>query len=74
MSYKYFIYSSEQLNLRKQIEEKAGKRFNVGHVFANGKKLPYTELSSSPKSRFSDAKIVAEGEATIMKYTLPEGK
>lgn len=71
---KYFIYSSEQLKFRKSIEEKLGKRFNVGHVIVDGVKKPFTELSSTSASRFSDAKIVAQGDPTLMRYTLPTGK
>lgn len=71
---KYFIYSSEQLKLRKSIEEKLGKRFTVGHVIADGVKKPFTELSSTSTSRFSDAKVVAQGDPTLMKYTLPGGR
>ena len=71
MAYKYFIYSSEQLKFRKEVEQKMGKRFRVGEVFVNGKKYPFTELSSSPMSRYSDFKVVAEGELGTMKYTMP---
>ena len=35
---------------------------------------PFTELSSKPTSRYSDVKIVAEGDPTTMRYTLPEGR
>ena len=70
---KYFIYSSEQLNLRKQVESKMGKKFRVGHVIVNGARKPFTELSSTPNSRYSDAIIVAKGDPTLMRYTLPEG-
>lgn len=71
---KYFIYSSEQLKFRKQMEEKMGKKFMVGHVIVDGVRKPFTEMASSPKSRYPDAKIVAEGDPTIMRYTLPEGR
>lgn len=71
---KYFMYSSEQLKFRKQIESKMGKKFKIGHVIVNGVKKPFTELSSSPKSRFTDAIIVAEGDPSIMRYTLPKGE
>lgn len=69
---KYFIFSHEQLRFRDKVESKMGKRFKPGHVIVNGVRKPFTELSTSPKSRFSDAIIVAEGDPTLMKYTLPE--
>ena len=70
---KYFIYSSEQLKLRKSVEAKMGKTFKCGTVIVNGTRKPFTELSTRPTSRFSDAIIVAQGDPTLMKYTLPEG-
>lgn len=71
MAYKYFLYSVEQMKFMKDMQKRMGKRYQVGVVFHKGKKLSFTELSSSANSRYSDAKVVAEGEATTMKYTLP---
>ena len=65
---KYFFYSAEQLKLRVQLEKRRGKTFNVGHVIVNGTRKPFTELSTK------DAKLVASGEISLMKYTLPEAK
>ena len=71
---KYFLYSSEQLKLRKSLELRMGKKFKVGYVIVNGVKKPFTELSLNPNSRFSDAIVVAEGDPNKMKYTLPMGE
>ena len=73
MSYKYFLYSSQQMEFRKKMENKLGRTFKVGHVFVKGRRIPFTELSSSPKSQYSDAKVIAEGEETTFKYTPPTG-
>lgn len=74
MAKKYFIYSEQQLKLRKDVEYKMGRKFRVGHVIVNGTRKPFTELSSSPKSIYSDAKIVAEtDDIDLMRYTLPQG-
>lgn len=70
----YFLYSSEQFKFMKSIEEKMGKRFRVGHVIVNGVRKPFTELSSSPNSRYPDATVVAEGDPTLMRYELPGGR
>lgn len=70
---KYFIYSYKQLQMRKEVELKMGKKFRVGQVVVNGIRKPFTELSSTPNSRFADAKIVAQGDPTTMNYTEPEG-
>lgn len=68
---KYFFYSYEQLQMRKQVEYNMGKSFKVGHVVVGGIRKPYTELTSSNKSRFPDAKLVASGDPTTMIYTEP---
>lgn len=74
MAVKYFLYSETQLKMRKEVEARMGKKFIVGQVIINGIRKPFTELSSTSSSRYSDAKIVAQGEVSLMKYTLPEGK
>ena len=71
---KYFFYSAEQLKLRVRLEKTRGKTFNVGHVIVNGTRKPFTELSSKDTSIYPDAKLVASGEISLMKYTLPEAK
>lgn len=68
---KYFFYSYEQLLMRKQVELKMGKKFKVGHVVVGGIRKPFTELTSSPQSRFADAKLVTSGDPAIMIYTEP---
>ena len=70
---KYFLYSSEQLKLRKQVESRMGKKFKAGVVIVKGVRKLFTELSSEPTSRFSDAKVVASGDPITMKYTMPTG-
>lgn len=75
MAIKYFIYSAEQLKLRKEIEFKMGRKFMVGHVIVNGVRKPFTELSSMPatSSRYADAILVASGDPSTMRYTMPGG-
>lgn len=73
MAYKYFIYSAEQLKFRKEVESKMGKKFMVGHVIVNGVRKPFTEISTSPNSRYADAVIVTSGEESLIKYTPPGG-
>lgn len=73
MATRYFLYSTEQFNLRKSVEEKMGKRFKVGHVIVDGVRKPFTEISASPISKYADAKVVASGDIATMRYTEPEG-
>ncbi len=74
MAYKYFMYSSTQLAWMKAMGAKRGLSYKPGTVFTKGKKYTFTELSSTGVSnRYSDSKVVAEGEATSMSYTEPTG-
>lgn len=71
MAYKYFLYSTEQMKFMKSMDDKIGRKYKVGQVIVNGVRKPFTEISSAPTSRFSDVKIVAQGEEYLFKYTLP---
>lgn len=73
MAYKYFLYSSQQVAFQTGIEKSMGKTYKVGVVFAKGTKKSFTELSSSPTNRFSDTRIVAQGEESDFRYELPKG-
>ena len=68
-NYKYFIYSSSQLKERTDIEKKIGRKFIPGTVVVGSTKQQFTELSDTGNSRYSDAKIVAEGDIDKMNYT-----
>lgn len=74
MATRYFLFSSEQLRFRRGIEEKMGRKFHVGTVVYNGERKPFTEISSSPTSRYADAKVVAKGDPSLMVYTPPSGE
>lgn len=74
MAYRYFMYSSTQLAWMKAMGEKRGLTYKPGIVFNKGKKYTYTELSSTGTStRYSDSKVVAEGDTASMSYTEPTG-
>ena len=73
MAYKYFLYSSRQLEFRSNVERSMGRTFRVGTVFTKGTRKSFTELSDTPNSIYPDAKIVAEGEETSFRFTLPQG-
>ena len=74
MAYKYFLYSSQQLEFQKKIESNMGKAYQPGVVFTRGTKKSFTEMNETGKSTYSDAKVVAEGEESTMKYTIPRGR
>lgn len=73
MAYKYFLYSSQQATFMTEVEKNMGRTYRVGTVYTKGTRKSFTEMSSSPTSIYSDVKVVAEGEETSMKYTLPQG-
>ena len=67
--YKYFIYSREQHEERKRIEEAVGYSYVPGKVLKTGKWRDYTSMSSSPNTRYSDAVVICEGYLDDIKYS-----
>ena len=65
----YFIYSEQQEKMRKEVESKIGRVFNCGTVVVNGMRKPFTEISTKEVTRYPDAKIVASGYKSKIKYT-----
>jgi hypothetical protein len=75
MALKYFLYSMMQFKFRRDLEARLGKTFKPGQVFVNGKRKLFTEISYTPTSaRYSDAKVVAQGDPKNFKYSLPGSK
>lgn len=69
MQIKYFMFSVQQLNLRKDVEKQLGRTYRPGVVLVNGEYKQYTEILNDPKkSRFSDATVVASGILDEMIY------
>lgn len=70
--YRYFIYSNEQYKLRLKIERQLGNEFKPGIVYVSGQQKHFTEMIEDfGTCRYTDATIVAEGDITKMKYTMP---
>lgn len=67
--YVYFLYSEQQFKERSEIEKKMSRVFTPGTVIVGGRKKLFTEISKTPKSRYPDFKVVAEGYQTKMVYT-----
>jgi hypothetical protein len=73
MSYRYFLYSKDQLDEKNAILEKRNKSFTPGVVAVNGIRRQFTQISSIPElPRFIDTKVVAEGELSSFRYTKPK--
>ena len=72
MAYKYFLYSELQINEKNNILSRSAKEFVPGVVTVNGKRVKFTQLSSTPDMpRYIDSKIVAQGETDEMTFVDP---
>lgn len=67
--YVYFIFSSEQYELKKKVEAKLGRRYNPGWVIQNGKRKLYTDIVTDLTSiKYTDYIIQAQGLLKEIKY------
>jgi hypothetical protein len=67
MAYKYYMFSSKQLKMNEDAMKRIGKAFSPSRVRAKGVWKSYTEAIADPNnSRYSDARVVAEGEESEM--------
>ena len=71
---KYFLFSRKQMEFRKNIEYKQGRKFKAGIVIVNGVRKLFTEMSDYNQSRYSDAEVVAHGDIDKIRYILPKGE
>jgi len=69
----YFIYSADQIIEQNKILSRNNKVFVPGTVVVGGKRILFSQLSTSPtlSKRFVDAKIVASGNIEEFIYTEP---
>lgn len=72
MPIRYFLYSKQQFEFRRDIENKMGKIYKPGQVIVAGSKKQFTEISTTPTSkRFADAIMVTYGDIENMHYISP---
>ena len=72
--YKYFFFSLEQMKERSDTYDKMNKTYIPGSVVYNGATYDYTSMvDTSVLPRYSDARLVAEGNVSTMVYTPPSG-
>ena len=71
--YMYFMYSSEHINQKNDIESNIGRRFECGTVVINGTKKKFSFMGADKKfmGMYPDAILVAEGELSKMQYIKP---
>lgn len=66
----YFIYSSEQANIKKEAHKRLGHSYRPPTVMVNGKMKQYTEIVTDTNNiSYSDGIVVASGYKSRMKYT-----
>ena len=72
----YFLYSDEQIKEKNAVLAQTSKVFEPGTVVVNGRKVKFTQLSTSPSiPRLVDTKIVASGEnLKDFSYVMPKNK
>lgn len=67
---RYFIYSAEQMKLRRTIENRLGRDLVLGTVMVKGESKQYTEMVEDLSTiRYSDAEIVTYGDLRELVYT-----
>ena len=71
-SYKYFLYSRQQVNDQNERLDKMNKVIKLGVVISGGRRLEFSALSDKPElPRYSDVRIVAQGNLDTFVYTMP---
>lgn len=71
--YKYFLYSQQEVNDKNELYDRMNRVLILGTVIYNGKKKEFSSMSDKPElPRYSDVRIVAEGEIEKMTYTMPK--
>lgn len=72
MAYKYFLYSQAQVNDRNEMLDKINRSMLLGTVIVGGRKKEFSSLSDKPElPRYTDIRIVAEGDTDKLIYTMP---
>ena len=69
---RYFIYSTEQMKLKRQMEKRLGRDLALGTVIVNGERKFFTEMVEDLSNvRYSDAILVIYADIREIKYTNP---
>jgi len=66
---KYFIFSREQLNMKRNVAKKISQEYTPGSVFMGNKPKEFTDMIDDPKlAKFSDSIVIISGDPTTIKY------
>lgn len=70
--YGYFLFSQQEVNDKNELYDRMSRKLQLGTVIYNGRKKEFSSLSDKPElPRYTDVRIVAEGETDKMIYTMP---
>ena len=73
--YRYFLFSMDYVNDKNAVYDKVNKVMVLGTVNYNGSKREFAALSSTPSlGKYTDVRVVAQGDITKMQYTMPRTK
>lgn len=66
---KYFLFSSQQMKMRMEVEARIGRKYKPGTVLVKGSYKQFTDITDTPTSiRFPDSILVASGKLSEMTY------
>lgn len=66
---KYFLFSSQQMKMKMEVESKIGRKYKPGTVLVKGSYKQFTDILDTPVSiRFPDSILVASGRLSEMTY------
>lgn len=69
---RFFVFSQQQMDLKKSIEKNMGRNAKFGTVVVNGSHRIYTDiLTDVSKSSFADARVLISGDIRRIKYNAP---
>lgn len=72
MYYRIFIFSREQAEQKRTIDNRMGKPSKFGTVLVNGVPKTYTDIvASMAQVKYADSIKIAEGDIRKMKYSSP---
>lgn len=68
---KYFIFSRQQLVMKRNMASKLNQVYRPGYVFVGNKQKEFTDIIDDPKrTKFSDSIIVTSGEQGSIRYII----
>jgi len=75
MYHRIFVYSAEQKKEKDSIASNMGQKYIPGSLIVKGQKKLFTDIVLDiSKFRYSDARVVAEGDIRRIPHTAPRNE